>query len=518
MSALLLFALPIGRRPLVNQDEARFALLAREGVEHGEWMLPRVRGVIYLNKPPLYFWTVGLLALPFGVVDETSAPLASLLSALATLVAVVAIGRRLWGPEVGLAGALVLATAPYFYFMSHQVLSDVMMTAWLAWALYFLVTARAAAAPTRRLVGFYLCVAGAVASKGPAALMALAGALAVVVLEDGWKGARWLRLPMGLGILALSALPWLLPYVLQTERSYFGSVVVRHYGDWYLRPKRGSRLVELGDNLGRFLPWTIMVPAAVWWWWRDRDGRRRPLIVWTVMVAVAVSLSGEQRARYFVPVLPPLALLVGELLVRGAADRRLRRVLAGLLAVMLLAVAALVVALLWLPAGAAFRAPATFMPAEGWERGVACALALGGVAAALVLMWYGAGFAATAALAAALGGILLTESWGYPRRYAESTNIRGFTAALAANLQPDSRVLAYPDAGLAYDFYLRRPVRELGTEAELAAELRAPGPTDVLMIRERQWTVLRLPGQERWRVVLVDRVGPDRMLLLEPQR
>ena len=412
VSALLVFALPIGQRPLVSQDEARFALLAREGVEHGQWVLPRVRGVIYLNKPPLYFWTVGLLALPFGQVDETSAPLASLLSALATLLAVVAIGRRLWGPEVGLAGALVLATAPYFYFMSHQVLSDVMMTAWLAWALYFLVTAREAAAPTRRLVGFYLCVAGALASKGPAALMALAGALAVVLLEDGWRGVRWLRLPMGLGILALSTLPWLLPYLLQHERSYLGGVVVHHYGDWYLREKRSSRLVELGDNLGRFLPWTILLPAAVWWWWRDRDHHRpreeRP----TSWIAVAVSLSGEQRARYFVPVLPPLSLLVGELLVGAAPDRRARRLLVGLLAAMLVAVAALVVALLWLPVGAPLRAPSTFMPSDGWERYAACVLAVAGVAGALGLMLRGAGFGATVVLAGALGGILLIEGWG----------------------------------------------------------------------------------------------------------
>jgi 4-amino-4-deoxy-L-arabinose transferase-like glycosyltransferase len=124
VSALVVFALPVGRRPLVNQDEARFALLAREGVEHGQWLLPRVRGVIYLNKPPLYFWTVGLLALPFGVVDERTAPIASVVSALATLLAVIALGRRQWSLPVGLAGAMVLATAPYFYFMSHQVLSD----------------------------------------------------------------------------------------------------------------------------------------------------------------------------------------------------------------------------------------------------------------------------------------------------------------------------------------------------------------------------------------------------------
>jgi hypothetical protein len=237
-----------------------------------------------------------------------------------------------------------------------------------------------------------------------------------------------------------------------------------------------------------------------------------------VVIAVAVSLSGEQRARYFVPVLPPLSLLVGELLVGAAPDRRARRLLVGLLAAMLVAVAALVVALLWLPVGAPLRAPSTFMPSDGWERYAACVLAVAGVAGALGLMLRGAGFGATVVLAGALGGILLIEGWGYPARYAESTNIRGFTAALAANLDPDSRVLAYPDAGLSYDFYLRRPVRELSEVTDLAAELRAPGPSDALVIRESRWTALRLPGQDRWEVVVVDRLGPDRMLLLEPRR
>jgi 4-amino-4-deoxy-L-arabinose transferase-like glycosyltransferase len=517
VSASLVFALPVGRRPLATQDEARFALLAREGVEHGQWLLPRVRGVIYLNKPPLYFWTVGLLALPFGVVDDRTAPLASVLSALAALLAVVALGRCLWSLEAGLAGGMVLATAPYFYFMSHQVLSDMMMTAWLAWALYFLVTARQAPAPTGRLMAFYVCVAGALAAKGPAALMGLAGALAVVLVEDGWRGLRWIRLPLGLVILVLSTLPWLLPYVFQTERSYVGGVVVHHYGDWYFREKRASRLGELLDNLGRFLPWTMLLPAGAWWWWCDRDPRRRPLLAWTAVIAVTVSLSGEQRARYFVPVLPPLALLVGELLVHAPRDRLGRRVLVACFGAALLVVLALVVILLWLPMGAAARAPSTFMPAAGWERGLACGLALAGLTGALVLAARGAGFGATVALALALGGILLVEGWGYPARYAESTNIRGFTTAMAAHLAPGSRVLAYPDAGLSYDFYLRRPVRELSGAADLEAELSAPGPADVLLIRESRWAALRSPAQDRWQVLMADRVGRDQVLLLGPR-
>jgi hypothetical protein len=276
--------------------------------------------------------------------------------------------------------------------------------------------------------------------------------------------------------------------------------------------------VELLDNLGRFLPWTVLLPAGVWWWWRDRDPRRRPLLAWTVVIAVAVSLSGEQRARYFVPVLPPMALLVGELLVDAPRDRAGRRVLVAFLGATLLVVLALVVILLWLPLGAGLRGPSTFMPAAGWERGLACLLALAGLAGAAVLTARGAGFGATTVLAVALGGVLLVEGWGYPARFTQSSNIRAFTVAMAGHLAPDSRVLAYPDAGLSYDFYLRRPVRELSGAADLEAELSAPGPDDVLLIRESRWTALRSPLQDRWQVLMADRVGREQVLLLGPRR
>jgi 4-amino-4-deoxy-L-arabinose transferase-like glycosyltransferase len=511
----VVYALPVGRRPLANQDEARFALLAREAVESHHWLLPRVRGVIYLNKPPLYFWTVALLAKPFGVVNDVTAPLASVLAALVTLLAVIALGGRLWGGTVGLAGALVLATAPFFYFMSHQVFSDMMMTAWLAWALYFLLTARGAPAPLPRLAGFYLCVAGALATKGPAALMGLGAALAIVLVEDGWRrGLRWLRLPMGLAILALASLPWLLPYLLQTERSYVGGVVVGHYGDWYFRQKPGSRLESLQENLVRFLPWTLFLPAAVWWWWRDRDPLRRPLVVWTVVIAVAVSFSAEQRARYFLPVLPPLSLLIAELLARAPVEPsgRGRRVL--LVSFAGAALVAVVAAGVLLRTGPGDM----FMPPPGWARGVtATLLAVGSAAALGMLAFRRSGTAAMVVLALALGGILIVVGWTYPARYAERSNIRGFTAAVAERLPADARVVTYLDAGLVYDFYLRRPVQELPSLADLQARLAAPAPGDVVLIREDRWATLRAANEARWQVLLADRVDRARMVLLGPR-
>jgi len=154
----------------------------------------------------------------------------------------------------------------------------------------------------------------------------------------------------------------------------------------------------------------------------------------------------------------------------------------------------------------------------GGERWLVGLLILAGLGAAIWIMGArGSGFGATAALALALGGILLIEGWSYPSRYAERSNIRGFTAAMATRLPAEGRVLAYPDAGLSYDFYLRRPVRELPGPADLESVLADPRPGDVLLMREPGWAAMRPRAEARWQVLLSDRVGRDRIVLLGPR-
>ena len=158
------------------------------------------------------------------------------------------------------------------------------------------------------------------------------------------------------------------------------------------------------------------------------------------------------------------------------------------------------------------------MPPPGWPRGVIAALAVAGCAAALGLLAVRrSGVAATLVLALALGGILIVEGWTYPARYAERTNIRGFTAAVAERLPPDARLITYLDAGLVYDFYLRRSIQELPHLADLDARLAAPRPGDVVLIREDRWATMRADHEARWQVLLADRVGRDQMVLLAPR-
>jgi hypothetical protein len=68
-----------------------------------------------------------------------------------------------------------------------------------------------------------------------------------------------------------------------------------------------------------------------------------------------------------------------------------------------------------------------------------------------------------------------------------------------------------------YDFYLRRPIDELPRLSDLEARLAAPGPGDVVLMREERWAKMRPANEARWQVLLADRVGRDRMVLLGPR-
>ncbi|MDH4105636.1 MAG: hypothetical protein OEV39_05930, partial [Gammaproteobacteria bacterium] len=54
--ALLLMATGLGMRDPWPADEPRFALVARDMLRSGDWLIPRVGGDLYADKPPVFFW------------------------------------------------------------------------------------------------------------------------------------------------------------------------------------------------------------------------------------------------------------------------------------------------------------------------------------------------------------------------------------------------------------------------------------------------------------------------------
>src|SRR2546426_6667527 len=92
--AVVVLAIPLGREPIWEPNDARWVLLARDMVEHGRWLMPDIRGApnegVY--KPQLFGWSIALASLPSGQVTEFTAALPAVASAIPGVAAVVAIG------------------------------------------------------------------------------------------------------------------------------------------------------------------------------------------------------------------------------------------------------------------------------------------------------------------------------------------------------------------------------------------------------------------------------------------
>ncbi len=53
---VLLYGFALGRAPLSNPDEGRYAEIPREMLATGDWVTPRLDGTAYFEKPPLMYW------------------------------------------------------------------------------------------------------------------------------------------------------------------------------------------------------------------------------------------------------------------------------------------------------------------------------------------------------------------------------------------------------------------------------------------------------------------------------
>lgn len=523
LAALLLvaataYALPLRDRPLWNQDEARVALLAGDTLHHGPRLPARVRETPYLNKPPLYFWSVALVSWPGGQVSERTAPIPSVIAALVSLIGTFAIGRLLTGPSTGLVAVAVLATSPGFFLHSHQVLPDMALTAALVWALYFLLRALRAVRPRpAHLIGFYACVGVGFWIKGVPVLLVLPATLAATVAARGWPGVRDLRPWLGLTILAVAMLPWAIPYALapgyERSQSMGAGTAVR----WYLdRTTRASAPIPLRGGLVMFLPWTLwLVPAALWWWRTPDRVTYRPLVAWMLVQVPLLALSVQQRPRYLLIVYPVFALLVAAAVTApGSGARALIRLHLAVVAVLALAFAATGAWFLRRDDAEREATPLEGLLSASAEGPFLLVLLLAGLAGAFLLLRAGGSPArAIACVAGSLALVLLVEAWIYPARLIAQTPVRAFAQEARPKLDPRLPVLGHPDANLAFDLYLDHPVREVPQRAAVARRLERPAE-GVLLLREKGWAELGAVAHPSWCPLARAEIGEREFILV----
>ncbi len=108
---------------LWDRDETRNAGCAAEMMAHSDWVVPTFNGKLRDAKPVLLYWLVMISYTLFGV-NEFAARFPSALLSLGTILATYVIGRRLFGPQVGLLAGVILATSVMFEVSGHATTPD----------------------------------------------------------------------------------------------------------------------------------------------------------------------------------------------------------------------------------------------------------------------------------------------------------------------------------------------------------------------------------------------------------
>src|SRR5262245_66258272 len=94
-----------------------------------EWVVPRLDGTPYLNKPAPFYWLMAAAIATLGV-NERAARSISLAAALVTVLVVSLWGARRWGYRVGALAGLVMVTAPEFVLLGRFATLAITLTLW----------------------------------------------------------------------------------------------------------------------------------------------------------------------------------------------------------------------------------------------------------------------------------------------------------------------------------------------------------------------------------------------------
>ena len=84
--AVVLWFATLSLRPLFNPDEGRYAEIPREMLASGDWAIPHLNGLLYIEKPPLQYWATAVSLSIFGQ-NELGARFYTALCALGTVLA-----------------------------------------------------------------------------------------------------------------------------------------------------------------------------------------------------------------------------------------------------------------------------------------------------------------------------------------------------------------------------------------------------------------------------------------------
>jgi 4-amino-4-deoxy-L-arabinose transferase-like glycosyltransferase len=360
VASIASLAVGIAATPFWDEDEPRFAAIARTMVDTGDWVVPMFNDELAVDKPVLMHWAMAAAYTLFGT-SEIAARLPSAIATLLTCLALLRAGTHWFNTTTGMVAALAYVGCLLVGIESHAATPDAILTCLTTWATVLFAEAvldagsaaagdrpRLSRLSWRRAAGVGGLLGLAVVCKGP---IGFVGPLAVVLpwtwwlalqqrlaptaaatpsigrfiaaaLPAAWDTLRTSRLGTIIAAMLIVAAPWYTAVSLRTDGAWLNGFFFIHNVGRFVAPMErhgGSVLLHPLAMLVGFFPWSCFLPLAIgvtsWRVWNrsDSPGRRHALALVLFWVAVWVggfSASATKLPNYVLPAYPAAALLV----------------------------------------------------------------------------------------------------------------------------------------------------------------------------------------------------------------
>jgi len=326
----LFFGFELGDRALWSPDEGRYSEVAREMVVTGDYVTPRLNGVKFFEKPPLFYWLQSVSIEAFGLSEWSLRLWPATLALIGCLVVYIG-SRKLFGRRTALLACVVLATSGLYYAMSRVASLDMGLSTLVSCALISFILGTDEPPGVRRRIAmwtFFVFAALAVLEKGLIGIVIPGLIISTWILFLGeWRILKTLYLPSGITLFVIVTAPWhILVSVINPE--FFNFYFIREHFQRYLF-KNGPI-----DHPWTFVP-VLLVGLYPWSAFliqavknnlapslRPRHGHRQAvfIMIWAGWVFLFFSFSSSKVIPYILPMFPPLAILIGRYFA-GAWDR-----------------------------------------------------------------------------------------------------------------------------------------------------------------------------------------------------
>lgn len=321
---LFFFFYGLGGYGLLNNNEGLYAEIARELLTAStfeDWIIPKLNGVPYIEKPPLLYWLTAFSFSLWGE-NEWAARFFPALSGFLTAVSTGFFLRTLRQEKFFLPSIVVLSSSLGYVVTARTVYFEGLLILFLSMAFFSFYLGYV----YRKKVYirfFYVCMGLAFLIKGliGPVLSILVLAIFVLMEKKSWRHLSLFLDPLGLFLGAVIILPWI-GLAVYYDNSFVWFFFINEHLLRFLDLKqprdyyRGSWWYYMPRILGYVFPWTPLLFTVPWFFKRRENNREEPfflfLKIWVIVPLIFYSFSRAKANYYMLISIVPLSLLLAQ--------------------------------------------------------------------------------------------------------------------------------------------------------------------------------------------------------------